>query len=188
MNAEKQTRFAAIFRQYGRALHHFLRRRVRSPEAAEDLMQETFARVYAADTGNLVSTRNFLFRTAHNLAINHRRNARNARTDAVADVDALGATDEAASPEEKLHWREELASLERVIDSLPPQCRQVFILQKFELRSHREIADQLGIALSTVEKHIAKAVKVCYLHYCRSSGQSNDKSSGPSHAESGHGR
>lgn len=170
MSAERHTpgkrqEFTAIFREYGRALQNYLRRKVRSPEAAEDLMQETFARVYAADTAKLSSARSFLFRTAHNLAANHRRDVIHARTDAVADIDSLGAQDKHASPEETLHWREELAVLDRVIDSLPQQCRQVFILQKLELRSHQEIAEELGIAVSTVEKHIARAVKICHQHY-----------------------
>jgi RNA polymerase sigma factor (sigma-70 family) len=165
MSADKQTRFAAIFRQYSRAVQRYLRRRVHSREAAEDLTQEAFARVYASDTEALESPRNFLFRTAHNLAVNHRRDQTAARVRAVEDVDALGVAHQAPLPEETLHWREELALLERVIDSLPSQCRQVFILQKIELLSHQEIAARLGIAVSTVEKHIAKAVKICYRRY-----------------------
>lgn len=166
--ADKRQKFGAIFREYGQALQSYLRRKVRSRETAEDLMQETFARVYAAGNDELASPRNFLFRTAHNLAVNYQRDIRNARTDAVADVEALGIVHDSALPEDALRWREELALLERVIGSLPPQCRQVFILQKLELRSHQEIADELGIAVSTVEKHIAKAVKLCYQHYRQS--------------------
>jgi len=165
MGADRQTRFAAIFRQYGRALQSYLRRQVRSREAAEDLMQEAFARVYAAGTERLDSPRSFLFRTARNLAANHRRDQSAALVQAVEDVEAVDAGRQTLLPEETLHWREELDMLERVIDSLPHQCRQVFILQKLELRSHQEIAAQLGIAVSTVEKHIAKAVKICYQHY-----------------------
>jgi RNA polymerase sigma-70 factor (ECF subfamily) len=165
MDTEKKNRFAAIFRQHGRALQMYLRRQVSSQETAEDLMQETFTRVYAVGAEQLDSPRNFLFRTAHNLAVNHRRDRSAAQVQAVEDLDAIGAVSGTPLPEETLHWRGELEMLEQVIDSLPPQCRQVFILQKIELRTHQEIAEQLGIAVSTVEKHIARAVKICYQRY-----------------------
>jgi RNA polymerase sigma-70 factor (ECF subfamily) len=56
--------------------------------------------------------------------------------------------------------RQELALLEQAIAELPAGCRAVLLLRKIELLSHREIADRLGIAISTVEKQHARALRL----------------------------
>jgi RNA polymerase sigma-70 factor (ECF subfamily) len=56
--------------------------------------------------------------------------------------------------------RQELALLEAAIASLPDGCRAVLLLRKVELLSHREIAGRLGIAVSTVEKQHARALRL----------------------------
>ena len=56
--------------------------------------------------------------------------------------------------------RQELTLLETAIAELPPGCRAVLLLRKVELLSHREIADRLGIAISTVEKQHARALRL----------------------------
>jgi RNA polymerase sigma factor (sigma-70 family) len=57
--------------------------------------------------------------------------------------------------------RRRLALLRRAIDELPPKCRQVFILRKFELVEQDDIARQLGISRNMVEKHLRKALLHC---------------------------
>ena len=47
------------------------------------------------------------------------------------------------------------------VAELAPQCRQVYLLRKVHGLSHKEIAVHLGIAVSTVEKHLMKAIEQC---------------------------
>jgi RNA polymerase sigma-70 factor (ECF subfamily) len=56
--------------------------------------------------------------------------------------------------------RQELDLLEEAISQLPDGCRVVLLLRKIEQLSHREIADRLGIAVSTVEKQHARALRL----------------------------
>jgi RNA polymerase sigma-70 factor (ECF subfamily) len=56
--------------------------------------------------------------------------------------------------------RQELQQLEEAIGQLPAGCRAVLLLRKVELLSHQEIADRLGIAISTVEKQHARALRL----------------------------
>ena len=56
--------------------------------------------------------------------------------------------------------RQELQRLELAVAQLPEGCRTVLLLRKVELLSHREIADRLGIAISTVEKQHARALRL----------------------------
>src|SRR3546814_20595048 len=55
---------------------------------------------------------------------------------------------------------EELARLHEILQTLPPKCRQAFELKKFQDFSQRRIAEHMGIAESTVEKHLAKALRL----------------------------
>ncbi len=50
--------------------------------------------------------------------------------------------------------------LKRVLETLPPKCREAFELRKFDGLSQREIAQKMSIAESTVEKHLAKALRL----------------------------
>jgi RNA polymerase sigma factor (sigma-70 family) len=59
--------------------------------------------------------------------------------------------------------RQELELLERAIAGLPQGCREVLLLRKVEQLSHREIAERVGIAVSTVEKQHARALRLLRL-------------------------
>jgi RNA polymerase sigma-70 factor (ECF subfamily) len=53
--------------------------------------------------------------------------------------------------------------IQKALKNLPAQCRQVFELSRFEELKYREIADQLGISIKTVETHMGKALRVMRL-------------------------
>jgi RNA polymerase sigma-70 factor (ECF subfamily) len=71
--------------------------------------------------------------------------------------------------------RQELRLLEDAIAGLPAGCRSVLLLRKIELLSHQEIADRLGIAVSTVEKQHARALRLlrAALAPAQTAGQEN---------------
>jgi RNA polymerase sigma-70 factor (ECF subfamily) len=50
--------------------------------------------------------------------------------------------------------------IHKVVDSLPPRCRAVFQLSRFEELSYQEIADEMGISIKTVEHQMGKALRV----------------------------
>jgi RNA polymerase sigma factor (sigma-70 family) len=56
--------------------------------------------------------------------------------------------------------RQDREALMRAIENLPAGCREVLVLRNQEELSHRQIADRLGIATSTVEKHLARALRL----------------------------
>jgi RNA polymerase sigma-70 factor, ECF subfamily len=156
-------RLAQLFAESRASLRQYVRRWIRSPAQAEEIVQEAYLRTL--ERGAAVETpRGFLFSTAHNLAANARRHERIAKTDLVGDL--MGDSDESRvyieyepSAEEVLLAQEERRLLQEAIDHLPPQCRSAFALKAFHGCSYREIADRLQISVRTVEKHIARGMR-----------------------------
>lgn len=97
----------------------------------------------------------------------------------VADLEATNAVDELASPERTNSGRDELRFLAQLVEQLPPQCRKVFTLRKIHGFSNDTIAKQMGLSVSTVEKHLVKALRLCTEGLARRDGdpghwQAND--------------
>ena len=170
-DAARATRHSWFMRRvarHGPALRRYLLRLSKSESEAEDIEQEAYLRIYEANEREKIENpRAFLFRIAYNLFVQNYRKASNSPVDAVADYDELNVTDIWASADEQLMMRERLGVLGEVIDSLPPQCRRVFIMRKVYDLSHKQISEALSISLSTVEKHVVKGLHACREHLRR---------------------
>lgn len=147
------------------ALKRFLGRMLPTESDVEDVAQETFIRAFAASAvQDVLMPKAFLFRIAKNLALNERSRMWNTTTTFVGDsaeLDDLGTDDDAVSGEDRLDSHRKMRLLEEAIAQLPAQCRRVFQLRKIEELSHKEIAAEMGISVSTVEKHIATGLVRC---------------------------
>jgi RNA polymerase sigma-70 factor (ECF subfamily) len=66
---------------------------------------------------------------------------------------------EELSPERVLLGKEKVVALKNALNELPERTRNVFLLHRFEEFKYREIAQQLGISMSSVEKHMMDAIK-----------------------------
>lgn len=149
--------FARLFVESRDALRRYIRRLVRSEDAAEEIVQEAFLRTYAQ--GDAVRTpRAFLFSTARNLAADRRRHDRSAATDSVGDFDDARVVVDRKSPDEILIADEASRLLKEAIDRLPPQCHAALTLKVFHGYTYKEIAVTLGVSEKTVEKHVARGL------------------------------
>lgn len=132
-------------------------------EIADDLAQETFARLCATDVSVIDSPRSFLFRTARNLALNEARHRRIALVDLVPDPDALGVVSGDPSPEDQVVVADELGRLQCVLDQLPSKQRDALLMFKLEGFTYKEIGSRLGVSPRTVERYVADAIAHCHL-------------------------
>ena len=110
------------------------------------------------------SWRAFLFTTARNVAMDHLRWRASVSLDALPEIngaDVVTGGGEEQSPDEIVNLTQEQDLLARVIASLPDKCREVLTLRKIHGLSQKEIAQRLGIAEHTVEKHISYGVRLC---------------------------
>ena len=153
--------FAEAVQPHEPALRGYLHGLV-APSDVDDIVQETYARLLRAHTrGPIDSPRGLLFATARNAARDLFRRRSAAHTFPIAEIDQSRVFDEAAAADEVASRRQEHELLAAAIEALPPRCREIFLLRKFENLSHREIAGRLGIAEHTVEAQLTKALRRC---------------------------
>jgi RNA polymerase sigma-70 factor (ECF subfamily) len=158
-----------IFRHRA-ALYRYLRKFTSGAEDIEDLVQETYVRLYAlSDYQAVDSPRALLFRIAHNMAVERARRQKSQATDSVADLERLTVYSSDAPADEQVDARRRFESFCAAVDRLPPLCRRVFVLRKVYRLSHDEIAEVLGVSHSTIEKHVAKGLVRCR-DYLRDAG------------------
>lgn len=143
------------------ALMRFLRRNWREEGDLADIRQDVYVRVYdAARHGIPRQAKPFVFSTARNLLIDRVRRSRIISIETMADLDLSNVSAEEASPERQAIARAELRQLQAALDRLPPRCCKVVVMRKIEGLSQREVAFRLGITEDTVEKQVAKGVRM----------------------------
>lgn len=149
------------FHEHEWELLRFLGRRLGSPTLAADIAHDIYEKLLRAGEHPAVSdARAYLFGMAANLATDHLR-VEKRRSEILAEADGLVWRDaDDLSPERHALARAELTYLEREIAGLPVRCRQVFHLSRFEGKTQPEIADALGLGLTTVYKDLKTAIDV----------------------------
>jgi RNA polymerase sigma-70 factor (ECF subfamily) len=154
--------FASFYRATLTPLRRYLARMLGNPGDAEDLAHDAYVRVYEAmDDQPVERPEAFLFTIARRLALNQikRRQIAPVQTGDGAKIIEFAATG-APGVERVVMARQEWARLEAAVADLPAGCRTVLLLRKAEHLSHEEIGLQLGIAVSTVEKQHARALRL----------------------------
>jgi RNA polymerase sigma-70 factor (ECF subfamily) len=139
------------------ALRAWLSRRRLGGLDIDDVIQETYTRLVAAESVSHVhDAKSYTFQIAGSVVIDHLRRMKVVSIASVPDFDYLGVVSDDPSPERQVIDRDELHRLAQMIAGLPGKVRDVFTLRRVHGLSQREVADRLGIAESTVEKHMSR--------------------------------
>lgn len=154
----------AAFEKHQLALKRFISRYLHNTQDIEDVAQEAFLRAYSAgqdaDT-DIKQPKSFLFRIAKNVAVSELRSKSRQITDYIEDQGAFDVLQGEWTTEDEVMARQKLGIHCEAVATLPPQCRRVYLMRKVYGMPHRKIAERLGIAVSTVEKHLMKGVELC---------------------------
>ncbi|MHC4253283.1 MAG: RNA polymerase sigma factor [Planctomycetota bacterium] len=163
-------RFREIVLEYETPLLRFLRR-LAAPDEAEDIAQEAFIRLHGAlaRPPGVRNVRAFLFKAAHNLALDHRRRRkarqglkeRAARELPAAASARAGVDDDENSPE-GLSALVRRAACEKALEELrhlPDRQRRVLVLRVVQDFTLREIADVTGLTVGNAAYHLSAGLK-----------------------------
>lgn len=136
-------------------------------EGADDLMQELYLRLLQAEPRHEISNSEaYLYRLAFNLMIDNKRSRtrRQLREDAWMVVTGVLQDGTPLDPEPDadrlMIAKQDLAHVLAIVGLLPEQTQRVFGLHKLEELTYREVAVQLGISVSAVEKHMTRALRL----------------------------
>lgn len=140
------------------ALRAWLGRRRIAGLEVDDIVQETYARLITVDSvDGIGNVKNYMFQTAYSVLVSHVRRAKIVAFETVTDLEQLGQARD-CSPEEQVIDRDELNRLARAIATLPGKVRDVFVLRRVNGLSQRDVARELGLSESTVEKHMSRSI------------------------------
>lgn len=147
-----------LAQRYRYPLIAFFVRRVHSSSEAEDLTQEVFLRmVRRLGVSSVENVEAFLFRTAVNLLRDRSRRGKSLASREVDFAQRTGEVDD-LSPERLFDSRQSLGKVIEALAELDERTRDAFILHRLEGMKHAQIAEVLGVSVSSVEKYIVKAL------------------------------
>ena len=157
--------FEELVRRYQRPIVAYVYRMVGDYDAALDLAQEVFIRVYNS-LGRYRAEFKFstwIYRIAHNAAIDHLRRVGASRTEEMT-VEGEGGdsfekplASKAPTPEQETERGERRAEIEEVVGQLPHAYRELIVLRHSHDLSYDEIAEVTGLPLGTVKNRIFRA-------------------------------
>ncbi len=172
--------FAALVREYQDRVFRFILRMLGARDEAMDLTQETFTKAHQALPGWRPEAQfcTWLFRIAHNAALDLLRRRQRIEFVSFSDLPAgeedHALPDPARQPDQRLADRQSIELLERTLQELPSEQREILLLREMEDMSYSEIAATLGIAEGTVKSRLARARSAALAGYQRHTGEHRD--------------
>ena len=158
--------FKVIFNQYYSRLYYFILEFISLDDIAENIVQDTFFTLWDKRHELKVDSNlnAYLFTVARNNCLYKLRDQRYRQklfttnsldqNELELNMEVLSTLDSSAYTFDEID-----RIIERTLEELPPQCKKVFILSRFEERKNKEIAEELNISVKVVEKHISKGLK-----------------------------
>lgn len=132
----------------------------------DDIIQESYAKLACvSDVGHIQNVRAYFFRTAYSVVADRLRRKNVVPMTSLAEVEHLQTGIDEITPEDSLSGRNELQLLADMLARLPDKTRRVFVLSRVSGLTQKEVSRRTGIPESTVEKHIAKALRLLIAAY-----------------------
>ena len=148
-----------LFDQYYVNLCRVALRLVHRSEIAEEIVQDVFIYLWEkrGQWQITISVAAYLSQAVRNRSLNHLK-SKAARYDWAAIIEEHQHPVQ-TSPAEDLQFSELSQVVERAVQSLPAKCQLVYSLSRYEECTYREIAEQLGVSVKTVEYYMGQALK-----------------------------
>lgn len=161
---ETHTWFVDLVEATRPGLSRYVSKLVPCPDDVQEVVQEAYLKVYCAlknSHGDDHSPQALLYATARNIAISRLRHLQVVARSTTSVGVAEELRREESDTENQVNTRQQFDHLSSAMNSLPPRCRKVILLRLANGLSQKAIGNRLGISVSTVEKHLAKGLRLC---------------------------
>jgi RNA polymerase sigma-70 factor (ECF subfamily) len=147
--------FRSLFDQYYQGLKSFIYYKIGDIEAAEDIVQEVFLKLWdKRESIEMKTVKSFLFTIANNMSINHLKHRTIVFNFARNEI----PRNSAETPQFALELKEFQAKLEKILADMPENSRVVFLMNRIEKLTYNEIAERLGLSVKAIEKRMSSAL------------------------------
>lgn len=155
--------FEQLFKAHYKALHAYAAAILKDVDLAEEMVQQMFLKFWEKRELLSISTsiKAYLYKCIYNDSLNYLKHE-NVKTK-YQDFTKLTANGFGEAASARAELSELQIKLSEALNDLPEQCRTIFQLSRFEELKYREIADQLGLSIKTVENQMGKALKILRL-------------------------
>jgi RNA polymerase sigma-70 factor (family 1) len=156
--------FRQLFHHYNKIFRPFVVKLTRSPQAAEEVLQEVFLKIWLhrERLAGLENPRAYIVRIVSNESMNYLRSL--VKDHRLAEEMAQVPIVESPSPEQSIFYRETERSVNEAIGQLPQACRQIYRMSREQYKRIPEIATELNLSDHTVKNQLVKALRIIRVH------------------------
>lgn len=154
-----ESAFDALFRAHYLGLCRYAQAILKgSPDDSEDIVQQVFIKIWEHRQTLSIqwSLKAYLYKMTHNRCLNFVRDTQTRAKHHQENALFMEKQTEPSMGDALQHLSERV---QQALETLPTECRRIFELSRFESLKYREIADQLGISIKTVETQMGKALQ-----------------------------
>ncbi len=150
--------YSALFRKYYEPLYRFAGRFVKDPQLAENLVQDVFVIIWSnRENWHIRSNvKSYLYTAVRNHALNFLK--RDKRLLNMGEGNDYADSD-IRTPDQELMDKEMETAVHNAIDKLPPRCRQIYVMHRYDELKYTEIAEILSISINTVKTQMKRAMQ-----------------------------
>lgn len=151
--------FTELYDLFSADLTRHILSKVADEQVAEDILHDLFVSLWN-NREHLLEIEflpAYLYSSCRYLILAHYR--KEIKRNNCIELDELDILDETVPLEDRLHYRYIIDIVNTEIENLPDKCREIFKMSRNNYLSNKEIAEQMDISVSTVEKHINKAIR-----------------------------
>lgn len=155
--------FERLFNQYHDSLCLFSHGIIRNEEASEEIVNDVFFKIWSKRSLIQINfgIKQYLYRSVYNASLDYRKQNRTSSQYSFIEIDVL-INETIGINEEYIFNLIDSESVQKdvmdAIEQLPPQCKDVFCLSRFELLTYNEISERLNISVNTVKTQISRAL------------------------------
>ena len=150
---------SALYDEYNDRLHHYIKRLMHPDEDAEDVAHEVYLRLIRHRKRHDLRPSFALIRTiATNILTDRFRKRRAQSAGKHIPLEKVELVSPQPTPEEIAWSRESLRMIKTVFDGLNKTTREAFVLHRFGGLTYEQIAEEMGISRSMVQRHISSVL------------------------------